>query len=306
MPNDLETLIDMGFPEKKARKALLKTNNGGVQAAMDWILEHGEEDDDKTEETEASSIEKEGADASAKSLTCDDCGKSFRSPSDAEAHAIRTKHANFSESTEEVRPLTKEEKEAQLARIQERLVSRRKERDEKEEQERKNKEKSRRHQGQDLLKAKQKFEEDEMKRIADQKRREREEDKRARQRVKDLIEQDKKARAAKAKKEDFSASADSNSVTAKPVVVEPPEKKEYAECRLQIRLTNGSALTHTFKATESLAAVRLFVEINRTDGEGPFSLMTTFPKKVFTDEDMEKPLTQLGLIPSAVLIVAKI
>lgn len=33
-----------------------------------------------------------------------------------QVHAARTKHQNFSESTEEVKPLTEEEKKAQLAR----------------------------------------------------------------------------------------------------------------------------------------------------------------------------------------------
>ena len=62
----------------------------------------------------------------------------------------------------------------------------------------------------------------------------------------------------------------------------------------QIRLTNGQALTQTFSAKEQLAAVRLYVEMNRTDAPGPFALMTSFPRKVFSDNDMEKPLTELG------------
>lgn len=63
---------------------------------------------------------------------------------------------------------------------------------------------------------------------------------------------------------------------------------------LQIRLTNGQALTHTFGAKEQLSAVRLYVELNRTDGAGPFSLMTSFPRKVFSDDDYDKPLDLLG------------
>ena len=63
----------------------------------------------------------------------------------------------------------------------------------------------------------------------------------------------------------------------------------------QIRLTNGQALTHVFGAKEQLAAVRLYIQLNRTDGEGAFTLMTSFPRKVFTDGDMEKPLSELGV-----------
>lgn len=34
--------------------------------------------------------------------------------------------------------------------------------------------------------------------------------------------------------------------------------------------------------------------MNRTDGDGSFSLMTNFPKKVFTDDDYDAPLDVLG------------
>lgn len=64
---------------------------------------------------------------------------------------------------------------------------------------------------------------------------------------------------------------------------------------LQIRLTNGQALTQTFSAKEPLAAVRVYIETNRTDGSGPFSLMTNFPKKIFQGDDFEKPLDVLGM-----------
>ena len=63
----------------------------------------------------------------------------------------------------------------------------------------------------------------------------------------------------------------------------------------QIRLTNGQALTQTFGAKEPLSAVCLYVELNRTDGQtAPFSLMTSFPRKVFGPDDMDKPLDALG------------
>ena len=89
-------------------------------------------------------------------------------------------------------------------------------------------------------------------------------------------------------------------------VAESGEKKEYEEARLQIRLPDGSAMVHAFKAKETLSAVRLYVELNRKDGlAGPVKLMTSFPRKVFNDEEYETPLDVLGLVPSAVLMVCK-
>ena len=42
------------------------------------------------------------------------CGKLLKSEIDAQAHAARTQHDSFSESTEEIKPLTEEEKKQQL------------------------------------------------------------------------------------------------------------------------------------------------------------------------------------------------
>lgn len=62
-----------------------------------------------------------------------------------------------------------------------------------------------------------------------------------------------------------------------------------------MRLLDGTALSQTFRAREQLAAVRLYVELNMPGGpEGPFNLLTSFPRRVFTEEDMEKPLQELG------------
>lgn len=80
--------------------------------------------------------------------------------------------------------------------------------------------------------------------------------------------------------------------------------KSYANTRIQIRLLNGSTLVETFDVKEQLSAVRLFVQIKQGIDE-PFGLMTNFPRKVYGDEDYEKPLEALGLVPSAVLILTK-
>jgi hypothetical protein len=40
-----------------------------------------------------------------------------------QTHAARTKHVNFSESTEDIKPLTDEEKKAQVARYDFELVA---------------------------------------------------------------------------------------------------------------------------------------------------------------------------------------
>lgn len=76
--------------------------------------------------------------------------------------------------------------------------------------------------------------------------------------------------------------------------------------REQFRLTNGSAITGTFQATDTLETVRNYIHENRTDGSAPFNLMTTFPRKTYTDADLGTSLQDAGLVPSAVLILTKI
>ena len=71
------------------------------------------------------------------------------------------------------------------------------------------------------------------------------------------------------------------------------------------RLTNGTTITQSFGTKEQLAAVRLFIEMNRTDGNGNFKLQTNFPRRIFSEEDFENTLDALGLVPSAVIIVSK-
>lgn len=127
--------------------------------------------------------------------------------------------------------------------------------------------------------------------MVEQKKREKEEERLAKQRVREQIEQDKLMRKAK-----FGGNAETvQPVAPTPVVPKPAAPvQNYKEVQLQIRLTNGKALVHKFQAKEPLSAVKLYIELNRTDEPGPFNLMVNFPKKVFVTEDYDKPLDVLG------------
>jgi len=271
--NLMNMLLDMGFGNNRAVRGLQATGFKGVEPAMEWLLAHADDaslDDPFTEE-EAGEMKKE-----------------LEAPPEPEK-----------------KPLTEEEKAEKLARLEELRVKKRAERLEKEKQEAKEKEKRRIESGKDMGEIRQALAEQEIKKLADLRRREKEEEKKAKARVLAQIEADKAARRA----EKESAKAGAAAAAAAPVAPAPSQptvKKDYTEARLQIRQTNGQALVHSFGVKEPLAAVRLYVEMNRTDGgAGPVKFMTNFPKKVFADDDYENTLENLGLVPSAVLMVTK-
>jgi UBX domain-containing protein 1/4 len=100
---------DMGFPEHRAQRALVYAPQPGLEACINWLMEHQEDADiDEPLSAEAievgggGSAEQQAAAAAAASLKCDDCGALLRDTTAAELHAHKTGHSNFSESTVEV------------------------------------------------------------------------------------------------------------------------------------------------------------------------------------------------------------
>lgn len=189
------------------------TNHKGVEMAMEWLLAHVDEEipaavaptaataaDDNAPSSSGAANEDAAAAADgavAKSLKCDDCGKVFKDQTEVEYHAAKTGHSNFSESTEEKKALTEDEKKAQLSLIEEKLKQKRVEREEREKAEALERERNRIRSGKDMTEARRRMEEIEMKKIVDQRKREKEEEKAARDRVRAQIEADKAARKAK-------------------------------------------------------------------------------------------------------------
>uniref|UniRef100_H3DHB3 UBX domain protein 1 n=1 Tax=Tetraodon nigroviridis TaxID=99883 RepID=H3DHB3_TETNG len=286
----LESLLEMGFERNKAEKAVAYTGNQGIEQAMDWLMEH--DDDPDIDEPYVPPAENVLG------------GKSENQPAPEEPTLADTAEENART------PLTEEEKLEQVKRLEELMRVKQAERREREQKEELEREIQRRKQGQELQKVRQKLQDDEMKKLAELRRREKMEEKLARQRVKEKIARDREERAQK-----FGGSGQSSSSSSQPGQPSPssptshgppPTKKEYDESRIQVRLLDGSTITTVFKALEPLAAVRVYVQMNSNVPEGQdFTLLSPYPRHVYTEQDMEKPLKELGLVPSAVLVVAK-
>lgn len=272
---------------------------------MEWLLAHiNEEIPPMAASGEASTSAEPAASSSdaasttdtppveAKSLKCNDCGKLFKSTIEVEFHAAKTQHSNFSESTEEKKPLTEEEKKEQLIKLEEKLRRKRQEREDQEKQEELERERIRIKSGKDVTEARRRMEDLEMMKILEQRKREKAEEKAARERVKAQIELDKANRKAK-----MCGEPPESAAAPVPMVVSttssPTAAKDYKQARIQMRLPDGATLTQTFDAKETLSAVRLYIQLNSSH-DNSFGMMTTFPRKVFTEEDYDKPLDILG------------
>jgi len=278
----IATLADMGFGPNRAKRALQATDNRGVEPAMEWLLARADDD-------------------------------SLDNPlSEGETEEMEATGGAGEEAEEPKKPLTEEEKKAKMARLEELRVKKRAERLEREKKEAIEKEKKRVEDGKGMSEIRQALEEQEIRKLADLRRREKQEEKAAKAKILAQIEADKIARRAQfnMKSPEGAAAAPAAAAPPPPPVAaatsSPAAKKDYSEARIQIRQTNGQPLVHTFGVKEQLAAVRLYAEMNRSDGStGPFKLMTNFPKKVFAEDDYENSLENLGLVPSAVLMMTK-
>jgi len=322
---DKEVLLDMGFEEIRINKALSETNNSGLQPAMDWLFAHAEdpiesfiensnsngesssnsnEAKDTPMEESSSNEAPSSTDGVAKSLICNDCQKILKDAQAAEFHAVKTGHQNFSESTEAIKPLTEEEKKAKLEELKQRLKEKRLMKQKEEQEYEKQKEKVRRRTGKELNEARERMEKEELKRIYEKKKREQIEERKARARVKAQIEQDRKERAARLEeqkrlREGKAMSNSSSNVSLNSTLSEPVE---YTETSIQIRCPGMPPIVQDFNSTDTLEKVYEFLLSKKPEFAG-YSLSTTYPRKVFTDQDKSKTLKELDLVPSSVLVL---
>ena len=100
-----------------------------VQGALEWLEETQDKSLEEIKEAASATPAKASGDGEdgehAKSLVCNDCGKKFRGQAQAEFHASKSGHVDFAESTEEVTPLTEEEKKAKLQELRDKLQAKR-------------------------------------------------------------------------------------------------------------------------------------------------------------------------------------
>jgi len=158
--SDKEALLSMGFAEDRVDWALRATQNRGLQPAMDHILENNdnpvpdlttqassaprtsapsamaldnEDEDDaaairaalgkaSANVAPASGSEVSAEAGEAKSIKCTQCEKVFKNVDLANYHAEKSGHDQFEESTDEIKPLTEDEKKQKLEELRAKMA----------------------------------------------------------------------------------------------------------------------------------------------------------------------------------------
>ncbi|XP_076948153.1 plant UBX domain-containing protein 11-like isoform X2 [Bidens hawaiensis] len=72
---------------------------------------------------------------------------------------------------------------------------------------------------------------------------------------------------------------------------------------LNIRLPGGASLQEKFEPTNTLKMVKDYVDEHQESSIGSYDLAIPYPRKVFTDQDLDKTLTELSLLNRQALIV---
>lgn len=308
MASDLETLLEMGFERPRAELAVKKS--GGLQGALEWLeknqdvpLEQLQVPDEDDDDATAAAIKGLETGELAKSLVCDDCGKQFRTTAMAEFHASKSGHENFSESTEEVKPLTEEEKKNKLQEMRAALAEKRARQSEQDKIESKRNEEIKRKATKESQDLKEELQRKEQIKEAAKKRQEKLDDLEAKRRIKAKIEADKEERRRKAEEAKAAREGKPPPAAAEPaapvVPSQPKSSASYTEARLRLQ-TPGGPVTKSFPAETTLFEV---AEALKAEGTSVESFTMTFPRKIFDSSDFGQTLREVGLVPSGVLIV---
>ena len=279
-------LKEMGFDEDKIERACNSTTCESLDQVMEWIIVESEKNLNSVNASTPAvpSHNSEASKCEADKPSNDDSGESS-----VKKEVIKTP----------------EEIEAERRRYEEKIKQRRIAREQEERQQEIEKEKSRRQTGSEISKFREQYETQEKIRIAQEIRREKLEKEAHKKAVLEQIKKDREAMKRENQSSQPSTPSTSGSTPSKLVNT----GSSSTECRLAIRLPDGKSLIHTFTPNEQLAAVRLYIQLNRKDLVGPANTSQPIklimpPNKVFTEDDMERTLLDLGLHPSARLIVA--
>lgn len=277
---------------------------GGLADAIDWLDQNSSKslEELRSEKEAAAQAKAEEAADQARSLVCNECGKKFRGTAQAEFHASKSGHTDFAESTEEIAPLTEEEKQAKLAELREKLAAKKAVLSEQDKIDQKRNEQINRKKTKETEDLKEQLRVKEQIKEAEKKRREKQADIEAKKRIQAKIAADKEERRLKNEREKAARAGIAVPVAeaAAPAPAPPKPASDYKETRLRLQTTAGNIMK-TFPVETTLFEVA--AAVGEETGRDVESFTQNFPRKVFSQEYFGESLKDLKLVPSASLIV---
>nr|POE82354.1 uncharacterized protein c17c9.11c [Quercus suber] len=307
MASDLDQLVDMGFDRQRAQMGLDK--GGNLPGAIDWLEANADKSIEDIQQ-EAAAAAGDAADAAAgtkaMSMICNDCQRKFRNMAAAQFHAEKSGHDDFAESTEEIAPLTEEEKKQRLQEMREALVAKRAVQAEEDKKANARNAQILKKHTKENDEAKEALQRKEQIKEAQAKKAEKLADVEAKKRIKAKIEADKEARRQKAEQEKamranpdaFNPGAPTTS-TSTAAASAPKTTTNHSEARLRLQTAGGNVMK-TFPAETTLFEV---VHALQSEGIEAQSFTTTFPRKTFDQSDFGMTLKEAGWVPSAAVVV---
>ncbi|KAL9064553.1 MAG: hypothetical protein Q9157_007786 [Trypethelium eluteriae] len=303
--SDLNLLFEMGFEKEKAELAIKK--GGNLQGAIEWLETNQDKTIEELKAEEESAAPTAPDDSQANSLVCQECGKRMRGTAEAEYHASKTQHTDFEQSTEEIKPLTEEERATRLEELRAKLAVKRANEAVQDKADQKRNEQIRMKSTKETQDIKEELQKKEQIKEAEKKRKEKQDDIDAKKRIKAKIEADKEARRLKAEQEKAARAGVAPPVQpaapAMPTTSGPATSKPasaYTEARLRLQTVNGT-VQKTLPVETTLFEVAH--QLAQDNGTEVATFTTNFPKKVFDRTDFGMTLKEAGLVPSAALIV---
>ena len=303
-----ETVSNLS-PAQRVRSLTTDT----VQGAVDWLDKNA---DKPLEDLMQSGTAEDGevlGNAVANSVVCEDCGKRFRSFEQFGNHAERTDHVNVTESTEEIAPLTEDQKKEKLAELYARRDAKRAEQSKSDKANEQRNTEIKRKSTKEQQDVKEELARKQQLKEAANKRREQQEEVAAKRRIQQRIKEDQENRKRKAEEE--KARRTGQTFPTGPVAATMPPgapvpqpagattskpASDYKETRLRLQTENG---TYQQRFDVNMCLQEVAVAVAADKGVEVMAFQQNFPKKVFDNVDFGMTLKEAGLVPSAALVV---
>ncbi|KAL0103314.1 hypothetical protein PUN28_017533 [Cardiocondyla obscurior] len=192
--------------------------------------------------------------------------------------------------------LTAEEK---IERARQLIDVQRKQRLEEEQKKEWEREVERRKMGRSTQKLRQMQQDLEVKQAQEEKLREKAEEAAAREKVRQQIAQDKLER----KQKELALQQQMQQVQSQEQPRYIPAPSNATVTRIQFRLPSGTSHTSQFEPSNTLSTLRSYVTENISLPFRQFAMSTSFPRRELTNEENNKTLLELELVPTAVILI---